>query len=337
MKKLMIAAFALAALAAPAMAADAEVTLRTSIWLPPAHPLVPSTKAWAADMEKASGGTLKQQIYPSEQLGKAFDHYDMARDGIADITYVNPGYQPGRFPIIAAGQIPFVFKDARSGTAALDSWYRKYAETEMKDVHYCFAFMHEPGIYMGRKKVVVPGDIKGLKIRPPQSTMAQFVTALGGTNVQASAPETRDVLERGVADGLFFPPGSGLLFGLDKVTKYYTITPIYSTVFVYVMNKDKYGALSADQKKVVDDHCSTDWAVKIATEWADFEDAGLVKLKGLPDKEVTSLTPEQIAEWKAAAEPLNKAWADSVTKAGGNAAQIDADLKAALAKYNAGN
>ena len=337
MKKLMIAAFALAALAAPAMAADAEVTLRTSIWLPPAHPLVPSTKAWAADMEKASGGTLKQQIYPSEQLGKAFDHYDMARDGIADITYVNPGYQPGRFPIIAAGQIPFVFKDARSGTAALDSWYRKYAETEMKDVHYCFAFMHEPGIYMGRKKVVVPGDIKGLKIRPPQSTMAQFVTALGGTNVQASAPETRDVLERGVADGLFFPPGSGLLFGLDKVTKYYTITPIYSTVFVYVMNKDKYGALSADQKKVVDDHCSTDWAVKIATEWADFEDAGLVKLKGLPDKEVTSLTPEQIAEWKTAAEPLNKAWADSVTKAGGNAAQIDADLKAALAKYNAGN
>jgi len=30
----------------------------------------------------------------------------MARDGIADITYVNPGYQPGRFPIIAIGQMP---------------------------------------------------------------------------------------------------------------------------------------------------------------------------------------------------------------------------------------
>jgi hypothetical protein len=37
-------------------------------------------------------------VFPSEQLGKAFDHYDMARDGIADVTYVNPGYQPGRFP-----------------------------------------------------------------------------------------------------------------------------------------------------------------------------------------------------------------------------------------------
>ena len=44
----------------------------------------------------------------------------MARDDIADITYVNPGYQPGRFPIIAIGQMPFIFGDARKGTAALD-------------------------------------------------------------------------------------------------------------------------------------------------------------------------------------------------------------------------
>jgi TRAP-type transport system periplasmic protein len=60
----------------------------------------------------------------------------MARDDIADITYVNPGYQPGRFPIIAIGQMPFVFGDARKGTAALDSWYRKYADAEMKDTHF---------------------------------------------------------------------------------------------------------------------------------------------------------------------------------------------------------
>jgi TRAP-type C4-dicarboxylate transport system substrate-binding protein len=337
MQKLILSLLAAVALTLPAAAADPAVTLRTSIWLPPAHPLVPTTKAWGDDIEKESGGSIKLQIYPSEQLGKAFDHYDMARDGIADITYVNPGYQPGRFPIIAAGQIPFTFKDARSGTAALDSWYRAYAETEMKDVHFCFAFMHSPGIYMGRKKVVVPADIKGLKIRPPQSTFAQMVTALGGTNVQASAPETRDVLERGVADGLFFPAGSGLLFGLDKVTKFYTVTPIYTTVFVYAMNKDKYNALAPDQKTVIDHHCSTEWAVKIAGQWADFEDAGLVKLKGLPDKDITELTPAQIAEWKAAAEPLHKAWADSVTKAGGNAAAIDAAFQAALTKYNAGN
>jgi len=52
---------------------------------------------WGAAVEKESGGTIKYKVYPAQQLGKAFDHYDMARDGIADVTYINPGYQPGRF------------------------------------------------------------------------------------------------------------------------------------------------------------------------------------------------------------------------------------------------
>src|SRR5207248_8094261 len=52
------------------------------------------------------------------------------------------------------------------------------------------------------KKIVTPDDIKGMKIRPAHATMANFVTQLGGTNVQSSAPEVRDIIERGVADAV---------------------------------------------------------------------------------------------------------------------------------------
>src|SRR5271156_1173745 len=79
----------------PALAQDKEVDLRLSLWVPPAHPLTGAAKAWADDIAKASGGTIKITIFPSEQLGKAFDHYDMARDDIADITYVNLAISPG--------------------------------------------------------------------------------------------------------------------------------------------------------------------------------------------------------------------------------------------------
>ena len=81
-----------------AQAQDKTVQLKLSSWVPPAHPLNPALQAWAADIEKASGGTIKSTLFPAEQLGKAFDHYDMARDGIADFAYVNPGYQPGPLP-----------------------------------------------------------------------------------------------------------------------------------------------------------------------------------------------------------------------------------------------
>ena len=322
--------------ALPAAAQDKPVELRFSIWAPPAHPLVPSTKAWAEDIAKESNGSIKVTIFPSEQLGKAFDHYDMARDGIADITYVNPGYQPGRFPVIAAGQLPFMFADAKKGTAALDAWYRKYAGQEMKDTHFCFAFMHDPGAFHGRKKVVAPEDIKGMKIRPPQSTIAQMVTMLGGTNVQASAPEARDVLERGVADAIFFPWGSVFLFGLDKVTKYHMDLPLYTSAFTYSMNKAKYDSLSPAQKKVIDDHCTTDWAVKLSSPWTEFEAAGRDKMKNMAGHEVYELTPDQVKAWKTAVQPLQKQWADAVAKAGGNADEIYKALEASIASYKAG-
>src|SRR5262249_12642199 len=112
----------LAGLASPAAAQsrDKVFELKLSHWLPPNHPLQKALEDWGAAVEKASGGTLKYKVFPAQQLGKAFDHYDMARDGIADLTYVNPGYQPGRFPVIAAGELPFLISDARGGSEALD-------------------------------------------------------------------------------------------------------------------------------------------------------------------------------------------------------------------------
>src|SRR5260221_410003 len=142
-----VALLACAASPAAAQSRDKVFELKLSHWVPPNHPLQKALEDWGAAVEKASGGTLKYKVFPAQQLGKAFDHYDMARDGIADLTYVNPGYQPGRFPIIAAGELPFLMSDAKGGSQALDAWYRKYAVREMKDVKFCLAFVHDPGSF----------------------------------------------------------------------------------------------------------------------------------------------------------------------------------------------
>jgi TRAP-type C4-dicarboxylate transport system substrate-binding protein len=335
---LLLACGALLALgSAPARAQDKPVQLKLSSWVPMQHPLNPALQAWAEDIKKASGGTITATLFPSEQLGKAFDHYDMARDGIADFAYVNPGYQPGRFPIFAAASLPFLFANAKGGSAAVDAWYRPYAATEMKDVHFCFAFVHDPGSFHTRsKKIVLPSDVKGLKVRPATSTIGQMVTLLGGTNVQASAPEARDMLDRGVADAITFPWGSIILFGIDKVTKYHMDLPLYTTPFVWVMNKAKYEAMSPAQKKVIDGHCTTEWAEKVASPWADFEYQGRAKIAAEPGQVVYKLTPEQLPAWKTAVAPTETEWAASVKKVGQDPKAILDSLKQNLAKYKAG-
>jgi len=331
-------ALLLAAGVTPASAQEKTFDLKISHWVPASHPLQKALEDWGTAVEKASGGTVKYHVYPAQQLGKAKDHYDMARDGIADLTYVNPGYTPGVFPIVAAGELPFLMSDAKGGSEALDAWYRKYAEKEMKDVKYCLAFIHAPSSFHSRtKKIVVPEDVKGTKVRPADATMADLVTLLGGTNVQTSAPEVRDTIERGVADAVTFPWGSLVLFGIDKVTKYHMDAPLYVTTFVLVMNKDTYNAMSVRQKKAVDDNCNTEAAGRVGKPWGDFEDAGIDKIRAEPGHEIYKLTPDQLAQWKKASDPLVKTWADGVKKKYPDVNPDDAmkDLKATLAKYNA--
>jgi TRAP-type C4-dicarboxylate transport system substrate-binding protein len=335
MRKALLALL-LAASVTPAFAQEKTFDLKISHWVPASHPLQKALEDWAAAVEKDSGGTIKSKVFPAQQLGKAFDHYDMARDGIADVTYVNPGYQPGRFPIISAGELPFLMSDAKGGSEGLDAWYRKYAGQEMKDVKYCLAFIHAPSSFHSRtKKIVVPDDIKGMKIRPADATIANFVTQLGGTNVQSSAPEVRDIIERGVADGVTFPWGSLVLFGIDKVTKFHMDAPLYVTTFVFVMNQDKYNQMSDRQKKAIDNNCNTEAAGRVGEPWGKFEDAGVDKVKAEEGQEVYKLTPEQTALWKKAAEPLVKTWSDNVRKAGVDPDTAMTELKASLAKYNA--
>ena len=80
-----VAAFALSA----GMAQAQEVTFRLAHWVPPTHPIQTlGIEPWVESIKEASNGRIDITIFPAQQLGAAPDHYDMARDGIADITYV---------------------------------------------------------------------------------------------------------------------------------------------------------------------------------------------------------------------------------------------------------
>jgi len=45
--------------------------------VPPSHPLQKAMEDWGASIKKASNGTIKYKVFPAQQLGKAFDHYEI--------------------------------------------------------------------------------------------------------------------------------------------------------------------------------------------------------------------------------------------------------------------
>ncbi len=317
MRILAATAAALALAAGGAMAQDDPVELRFAHWVPPQHPLhVNGMTEWIQSINEASGGSITITLYPAQQLGQANDHYDMARDGIADIAFVNPGYQPGRFPVIAAGELPFLVNNAKGGSAALDAWYRAYSEQEMSDVKVCLVHFHSPGTFHSRQPIRVPADISGMNVRPAHATMAAFISSLGGQNFQVSAPEARDALERGIADAISFPWNSILIFGIDAAVSYHLDMPLYATTFAWVINQARYDGLSDSQRQVIDEHCTSEWAERVASGWADDEDSGRQRLLSMEGHEGIVPSDDDVALWREAAAPLTERWAEGVRGAG---------------------
>ncbi|MBM3570019.1 MAG: TRAP transporter substrate-binding protein [Alphaproteobacteria bacterium] len=322
------------AVASGAAAQDKPVELRFSLWVPPQHSNTVKAREWGESLSKATNGSIKVTVFPAQQLGRAFDHFDMTKDGIADVGHLSLGYEPGRLPIAAISNAPFMMTNAKGGSRALHEWYSKYAPRDMPEVKFCLAYAHDPGAIHSKRPITHPDHIKGLKVRPAHATMGQFVTLLGGTNVQASAPESREILERGVADAITFPWESMFIFGIDKAVSHHLDMPFYVATFAWIINKAKYEGMSAAQKKAVDDHCNLDWVARVADPWAEQEAAGKEKMGKTAGHTLNKPSAAEIAAWRKAAEPIRAQWDASVQKLGLDPKAVYGDLEAALKKHN---
>jgi TRAP-type transport system periplasmic protein len=313
----------------------ADVELRLSHWVPAGHPIQKmGVEPWAKSIKDASGGRIEITIFPAQQLGAAPDHYDMARDGIADITHINPGYQAGRFPVIAAGELPLMIANAKGGSRAIDEWYRGYVAKEMPEVHYCMAHLHDPGTFHAKKEIKTPADVKGVNVRPAHATMGRFVALMGGASVQVPAPEAREAIARGAADAITFPWNSIYIFGIDKETKFHLDMPLYATTFVIAFNKAKYEGLSEADRKVIDAHCTSEWAEKFASGWADNEAAGRDKMIASGEHKLYKPTADDVKAWRDAAAPLTAEWKKNVAAKGVDAEAAYGGLVDTLKTHN---
>src|SRR5262245_55756682 len=269
-RRWLIAATALAVTAGAASAqTEKKINIKLSYWVPPSHLLTPGYKDWADELAKASNGTITVTMFPSSQLGSGPDHYDLAKRGVADVGLINPGYTPGRFPVIAVADLPFMSTNSLKAAPAMKQFYAKYAAKEMPEHYVCHVYSHEPGTFHSKKEIKVPGDVKGMKVRTANQTIAQYVTSMGGNSVQVPIMEAYETLKSGITDantvqwdGLTHPASR---FG--TVTPYPLDTPLYVSNFTHGISKSLYDSMSDMQKKAIDSVCTPEWSARVYKHW----------------------------------------------------------------------
>ncbi len=76
-------------------------------------------KPWMAAVAKETGVEVNMRGYWGGSLGRSpFKQYELVKNGVADITWVLPGYTPGQFPQLHVFELPFMAKTGVESSVA---------------------------------------------------------------------------------------------------------------------------------------------------------------------------------------------------------------------------
>jgi TRAP-type C4-dicarboxylate transport system substrate-binding protein len=316
-------------------AQDEPIELKFSSWVATVHGHHTGVMApWAKMVEEKSKGRLKITIYPGSTLGKAADHYDMVKDGIADLAFTTPGYTPGRFPLITATELPMLFKSSRGGSLAVMSIFDKYFKNEFKDVKVLWFWVHPPGhFHLAKKPVKVLEDLSGLKIRAATPMLTTMVKTLGAIPVSIPAPDTYTALERGTVDGTIFPWEAISSFKIAEVLKHHVASGLYVAPLFTFMNLKKYESLPPDLRKVIDDLSGTWGAEFNGKVWDQNELVGIEAIKKAGGT-IYTLPAEERQRWAARLKPVEEEWLKSMEAKKLPGRQLLNDLREAIKRYD---
>ncbi|QUN06246.1 TRAP transporter substrate-binding protein [Shewanella yunxiaonensis] len=256
----------------------AEYTLRFAHHFPAvSSPHKQIFQAWADEVEQASNGRIKVELYPSSTLAKPPAQYDAVVNGIADITATIQGYTANRFPLTQVVELPGVAKNAENGSCIIENLYDEgLISQEYKNTKPLFLFTHGMGlIHTTDKTINTPEDLAGLRIRRPSAVVAKFLEQVGAQPVGMPAPESYQAMQNGVIDGVSLPWEGALVFRLNELTKKHTdIGGLYTLSFIVTMNKRSYNKLPADLKKVIDEHSGLAWSKRAGAVFDELDKKG---------------------------------------------------------------
>lgn len=314
-KKLLYCSGLVLSLGSTQVAHAKPTELTVSVWLPPTHSLVAGfIVPWLAEIEEQTEGRVKPRLLPKPVTNPA-GHYDAARNGLVDITFISHAYYPGRFELTKLASLPLTGNHGEARSVAAWRIYDKYlAEAgEHRGVKLLSMYGHGPGLVMtGNKPIRTIEDFDGLKVRVGGGMAADVAQALNINPVVKPAPDSYELLSTGVVDGLFFPGESLAAFKLDEVVRHITRFPggLYGDSHGLIMNQRAYDNLEPQDREVLD-RLSGEYAARMAGAAWGGADAGSLKAGQEKGVEIIEADEALVSAVRERTQRFEQAWLDA--------------------------
>ena len=277
-------------------------------------------RKFAAEIEKRTNGSIKVDIYPNSSLMKTLAQFSALRKGALDMTLYPLSYAGGEVQETNLALMPALvtnYDQARKWrTAPIGQELAKSLED--KAVMFVTWVWQSGSVASRGGPILVPEDVKGLKIRGGGREMDMVFQAAGAQVSSMPSNEMYIGMQTGALDAAVSASTSLISFRLDELTKNLTSGRGQSFWFILeplLMAKSTFQALTPEQQKAV-----TEVGLELedyAFQAAKNDDQELVKIYAAKGAKINDLTPEHIEKWKALAR--DTAWKDFAGKSKKNA------------------
>ena len=211
-------------------------------------------QAWYLErVEELSKGRIKFEIYWSSSLVPPRQLLDALKTGVADVSFLIPGFYPSKLSLQTVGTLPTTYKNAYTFGMALHDLVLKTPAVSSELANwggvYLTSAAFPPYNLLSKTPINSVNNLKGMKVRT-FGGMAVLMKQFGAVVVSIPTPQVYNALQRGTIDAAIYPPLLITDFKFHEIGKHLWAQPIGTTVSSLGMRKTLWDSLSGDLKAI---------------------------------------------------------------------------------------
>jgi TRAP-type C4-dicarboxylate transport system substrate-binding protein len=148
-------------------------------------------------------------------------------------------------------------------------------------------------------------------MRAGAGPLTAMVKALGANPQMVPVGDAYLAFEKGVLDGFVSDWPALDAFKWHEVINYYTTVGVNNNCYWIVMNKKVWNSMPAEVQKQIMSVSGKTGSTFIGKVWDTYSDSIVKRVRAMPNKEIISLSNEEMARWRKLAEPI---WDSYVSK-----------------------
>lgn len=285
---------------------DEKYVIRLSSVGTDKHPMAQALYELEDELVERSGGRLEIDYYPNGQLyPDERETNEAVQLGNIEMTVSTTASLTSFHGDLMIYDLPHLFSSREQAHAVVDGEFGQELLKGLEEVGFKALGYQENGfrhLINNKHPITDPADLKGLKMRVlPSKGYQDAMNTLGADASPLAFGELYSALQQGTFDG--FESTVDLLNDnkFYEVQKYLTLSYTFYSPNIAIVNKEFFDNLPEDLQEVL-----TEWTKEFNNRareiMAELEQGHIDKLK--QEMEVTELTPEQVAKFEEAVQPV---------------------------------